>query len=101
MEFYSIDTITLIYCAMLFPLLAMAGNMAFSNSNNLRDTFTLLCAILTFLKISIRTILKESKNFYIISGGLVYRTVESIKLYMEVCNNKIYQKTAPLSTILE
>ena len=48
MEFYSIDTITLIYCAMLFPLLAMAGNMAFSNSNNLRDTFTLLCAILTF-----------------------------------------------------
>jgi len=38
MEFNSIDTITLIYCAMLFPVLAMAGNMAFSGAKNVRDT---------------------------------------------------------------
>ncbi|MDA9248340.1 monovalent cation/H+ antiporter subunit D family protein [Amylibacter sp.] len=51
MEFNSIDTITLIYCAMLFPVLAMAGNMAFSGAKNVRDTFTLLCAILTFFSV--------------------------------------------------
>lgn len=48
MEFYTLDTMTALYCAMLLPFLAMAGNMAFSGMQNIRDTFTLLCAVLTF-----------------------------------------------------
>jgi len=48
MEFYTLDTMTALYCAMLLPFLAMAGNMAFSGMQNVRDTFTLLCAVLTF-----------------------------------------------------
>ena len=42
------DTMTAIYAAMLLPLLAMAGNMAFSDLKNVRDTFTLICAMATF-----------------------------------------------------
>ncbi|PIB25987.1 cation:proton antiporter [Amylibacter kogurei] len=42
------DTTTAIILAMLIPLAAMAGNMAFKNMPNLRDGFTFLCAVLTF-----------------------------------------------------
>ena len=48
MEYLALDTMTAIYAAMLLPLVAMAGNMVFSESKNIRDTFTLLCAGLTF-----------------------------------------------------
>ena len=48
MEFYYLDTTNAIYCAMLLPILAMAGNMAFAGSKDIRDIFTLICAILTF-----------------------------------------------------
>lgn len=42
------DTNTLIFLAILLPVLAMTGNMAFRNRPDLRDGFTLLCAVLTF-----------------------------------------------------
>ena len=48
MEHLQFDTMTAIYVAMLLPLLAMAGNMVFSDLKNIRDTFTLICAIATF-----------------------------------------------------
>lgn len=48
MEYLALDTMTAIYAAMLLPLVAMAGNMVFSENKNIRDTFTLLCAGLTF-----------------------------------------------------
>jgi multicomponent Na+:H+ antiporter subunit D len=48
MEYLALDTMTAIYAAMLLPLVAMAGNMVFSENKNTRDTFTLLCAGLTF-----------------------------------------------------
>ncbi len=48
MGYFELDTMTAIYAAMLFPLIAMAGNMVFAEFKNVRDTFTLLCAGLTF-----------------------------------------------------
>jgi multicomponent Na+:H+ antiporter subunit D len=48
MDIFQLDTMTAIYAAMLLPLLAMAGNMAFSGLKDVRDTFTLLCAMATF-----------------------------------------------------
>ncbi|WP_069299681.1 proton-conducting transporter membrane subunit [Neptunicoccus sediminis] len=42
------DTNTLIFLALLLPVLAMFGNMAFARQDNLRDGFTFVCAILTF-----------------------------------------------------
>ena len=42
------ETNTLIALALLLPILAMVGNMAFKTLPNLRDLFTLLCAVLTF-----------------------------------------------------
>ncbi|PLS22155.1 proton-conducting transporter transmembrane domain-containing protein [Neptunicoccus cionae] len=42
------DTNTLIFLALLLPVLAMFGNMAFAKQDNLRDGFTFVCAILTF-----------------------------------------------------
>lgn len=38
----------LIYLSMLLPTLAMAGNMGLAKWDNLRDGFTLICAVLTF-----------------------------------------------------
>jgi multicomponent Na+:H+ antiporter subunit D len=48
MEILQLDTMTAIYCAMLLPLIAMAGNMVFAQMANVRDTFTLIIAFLTF-----------------------------------------------------
>jgi len=45
------DTNTLIALALLLPILAMVGNMAFKTLPNLRDLFTLLCAVLTFASV--------------------------------------------------
>ncbi|GGA22520.1 proton-conducting transporter transmembrane domain-containing protein [Neptunicoccus cionae] len=42
------DTNTLIFLALLLPVLAMFGNMAFAKQDNLRDGFTFVCAVLTF-----------------------------------------------------
>ncbi|MBR9863147.1 MAG: monovalent cation/H+ antiporter subunit D family protein [Rhodobacteraceae bacterium] len=42
------DTNTLIFLALLLPVLAMFGNMVFARQDNLRDGFTFVCAILTF-----------------------------------------------------
>lgn len=45
---FQLDTMTAIYSAMLLPMVAMAGNMAFANLPNIRDIFTLIIATLTF-----------------------------------------------------
>lgn len=38
-----------IFAAMLLPLVAAAGNMGFNKNPNLRDGFTFVCAVLTFV----------------------------------------------------
>jgi multicomponent Na+:H+ antiporter subunit D len=43
-----VDTNTAIYLSILFPAAAAIGNMVWHNRPNLRDGFTLLCAILAF-----------------------------------------------------
>ncbi len=45
------ETNTLIALAILLPILAMVGNMAFKNLPNIRDSFTLFCAGLTFASV--------------------------------------------------
>jgi len=42
------ETSTALFLTMLIPTVAMAGNMAFKDRENLRDGFTFLCAVLTF-----------------------------------------------------
>lgn len=42
------ETVTAITLAMLLPIAAMAGNAFFARHANIRDGFTLLCAVLTF-----------------------------------------------------
>lgn len=55
-----LETTTAITLSMLIPLAAMAGNLALGNYRNLRDIFTLLCAVLTF--ISVLCILQNEGN---------------------------------------
>jgi multicomponent Na+:H+ antiporter subunit D len=43
-----VDTSTAIYLSILFPAIATVGNIVWRDSPNLRDGFTLLCAVLTF-----------------------------------------------------
>ena len=43
------DTNTLIFLSILIPAAATAGNMAFRNAADLRDGFTFVCAVLTFV----------------------------------------------------
>lgn len=45
------DTTTAIFAAMMIPLAAAAGNLAWADRPNLRDGFTFLCAILTFASV--------------------------------------------------
>ena len=42
------ETSTALFLTMLIPTVAMAGNMAFKDRENLRDGFTFICALLTF-----------------------------------------------------
>ncbi len=90
------ETSTALFLTMLIPTVAMTGNMAFKDRENLRDGFTFLCALLTFACVLLilcavgNGTMEEIVLFEVVSGLTIAFHVEPLGLMFAIIGSGLW-----------